>query len=130
MTGCVPMAASGAVGQRGKDDRVGERQRQTLGIEDVGVEQMRRIGEQLVQDPADPPDREQRVSVIGHGVRRLELVVNENRQRDRDAERCQRDTSAQASGRTHVKRFGISGETRGRMATSETRRRKDHCVCR
>src|SRR5947207_6301096 len=42
----------GSSHQRGQDDRVGQRQGQALGIKDVRVEEMLRIGEQLVVDPS------------------------------------------------------------------------------
>jgi hypothetical protein len=72
--------------KRGENDGVRERQCQTLRIKDVGVEQVCRIGYELLQHPGDPPHGEQGVSMVEDRVRLSKLVVDEDRKCERDAE--------------------------------------------
>ena len=60
-------------GQAGQQHRVRIREGQRLGIEDVGVEQPARIAAQLLEHPAGPPHREQRIAEVRHRVHVPEL---------------------------------------------------------
>ena len=78
--------------QRGDDDawneqRFGERQRVSLGIEHIGVEEMRRRARQLMRDPRQHPRHHQRIPVVVHAVGQVEdLRVRHHGGQDREEE--------------------------------------------
>ncbi len=72
--------------ERGQEHRVGERQRERLGVEDIAVEERPGIATPLLVHPAHPPHREQRIAEIGYRVHPPHLRLEQNRAEDEDAE--------------------------------------------
>ena len=89
--------------QPGHEQRLGIRQRVALGIEDVGVEDVRRRVRQLMRDPGQHPGHHQRIAGIVHAVGHAQhLRVGHHRgQRDeeREREREKRGVAAARCGR-------------------------------
>ena len=56
-----------------------------VGIKDVPVEQVHRVGDDLVRDPPDPPDGKQRIAEVRHRIHVQQLIVE---QRSRAPPRC------------------------------------------
>src|SRR5205807_6078949 len=77
--------------QRWDEERVGVRQREMFGIELIRVEQRERIARQLMADPRDAPDREQRIAEVGDRVEADNLWPRERRDQHREAEQEQRE---------------------------------------
>jgi hypothetical protein len=65
--------------QRRQEHRIGEGQRQRLGVEDIAAEERARIATPLLVDPAHPPHRKQRIAEIRHRVHAAELRLEEDR---------------------------------------------------
>ena len=77
--------------QRRHDERVGVGERQPLGIELIRVEQRERMARQLMADPRDPPDREQRIAEVGDRVEADDLRPRQRDDERREAEQEQRE---------------------------------------
>ena len=63
--------------ERWQQHRVGEGEGQSLGIEDVRVEQRPWVAEQLPVHPPDSPDRKERIAEIRHSVHPDKLRVED-----------------------------------------------------
>jgi hypothetical protein len=69
-------------GQSGQKHRVRIGQRCLQRIEDVGVEEVPRAGDDLVRHPPHPPHREDRIAAVGNRIEIAGLLVqHEQRQR-------------------------------------------------
>ena len=74
------------------DQRLGERERVPLGVEDVGVEQMRGRTGQLVRHPRQHPRHHQRIPVVMHTVPHVQdLRVGHDRGQEREQDERRRE---------------------------------------
>ena len=105
---------------RRQEHRVGERQRQRLGVEDVAAEERPRVATPLLVDPAHPPHRKERIAEIRHRVHPPQLRLQQDRAKQRG---CQAWPALRAP--THDQ----TGVSRASAAAAETRRAR-HCCQR
>ena len=87
-----PTQCSGADDDARHEQRLGERERLPLGIEDVRVEQTRRRARQLVRHPRQRPRLDQRIAVVVHTVVQVQhLRIGHHGGQDREQDQRRRE---------------------------------------
>ena len=99
-------------------------------IEDVRAEERPRVAAELVEHPAEPPDREQRVAEIRHRVHPLQLREEQHGGESADSRRgarpAMRHVTRAGSGATRIR---ARGRRRDRGAARKRRRVRRAAAC-